>query len=145
MMKHPYQMTVIDSKTGKVKVMTENKLPEMTQQQWKDECDVNNIVRRYAQTGELTHLARSQGVYADVSEITDYHDMVEKIKQAEEAFMTLSAPVRKRFANDPGEMISFLQDPKNREEAISLGLVERPKPIINDDQKPKTNDDKPKT
>ena len=39
----------------------------MTDQQFKDDCDVNFIVDKFTKTGHLTHLAKFQGMYADVS------------------------------------------------------------------------------
>lgn len=113
-----------DSK-GRVRVSTVVSGKSMTQQQFKDVSDVNHIMRRYQQTGEITHLARSQGVYADVSRIKDYHSALQTVLDANAAFMTLPADVRNRFSNDPGQFISWLQDSKNLDEAVSLGLLER--------------------
>ena len=45
------------------------------------------------------------------------------VVKAEEAFMTLPAVVRARFANDPAGIFTFLQDPANRDEAVKLGLI----------------------
>lgn len=39
--------------------------------------------------------------------------------------MSLPAELRKRFRNDPGMLLAFLEDPQNRAEAESLGLVDR--------------------
>ena len=39
----------------------------MTDQQFKDDCDVNFIVNKFTKTGHLTHLAKFQGMYAEVA------------------------------------------------------------------------------
>lgn len=119
-------MKVITKKDGRVRVFTQNDLPTLTKQEFKEQCDINHIIAKYRKTGELP-IARKNGVFADVSNITDYHDMVGKIQNAQNAFMYLPADLRARFNNDPGALLSFLQDPTNLQEAIKLGLVEAKK------------------
>lgn len=123
---------------GTWRVQTINDEPSMTQQQFKEECDVNNIVKKFTNTGEFLHVTSKQGRYADFSEIQDYQGMLDTVIAAEEAFMSLPAQVRAKFRNDPGKLIEFLQDPKNEEEARSLGLLNPKEAPINN----KLNDDK---
>lgn len=111
---------------GSVSVATVNIEPSLTQQQFKDECDINKIIKSYEATGEFTHKTSKVGQYADFSGIRDYHEMVEKVAYAQEAFMTLPAQVRLKFQNDPGELLQFIQNPANREEAMRIGLIEKP-------------------
>lgn len=130
-------------KNGTKGVRTVNDEPTKTQRQFAKDCDVNNIMRKYAHDGSITHLARSEGVYADLTVLPgDYRDMLEAVRFAQDAFLTLPAEVRKKFGNDPSELIQFLNDPKNRDEAVKLGLIDAKKieaaPLKNDD----LNDDK---
>lgn len=117
---------IYDKGNGRIGVKTVNNEPTKTQQQFKDECDINNIIARYEKTGELSHLSGRKGAFTDLSDVTDYQGMLHTVIQAEEAFMTLPAVVRTRFRNDPGQLLSFLQDPKNKDEAIKLGLIDTP-------------------
>lgn len=110
---------------GTLRVQTINVEPTMTQQQFKDECDINFIMEKYNKTGLINHINTKKGVYADLSEISDYRDMLDTVRHADDVFMTLPASTRKRFDNDPAKLISFLQDDKNYEEAQALGLLER--------------------
>jgi len=41
----------------------------MTRQSFKDECDVNNIVKTFTQTGMINHIPRTQPQYGDAPEI----------------------------------------------------------------------------
>ena len=41
----------------------------------------------------------------------------------------MSAEIRDRFKNDPNAMIAFLDDVRNRDEAIKLGMV-LPLPVV---------------
>jgi len=112
-----------------------------TQQSMSERCNMNTIIARYRQTGILGSpdaLSRRQGVFADVSNIPDYPEMCQRIANAQEAFQQLPARVRFRFRNDPAQLIDFIQDERNREEAIELGLVKPPEPKI-EPEAPKTS------
>jgi len=137
-MRHPYQIIEIHPETGRVHVATVNDQPTMAQQQYKDECDVNKIMEKYQKTGEFTHSTEKKGTYGDFSEITDYHTMVNTVTYAQEAFMLLPANVRIKFRNDPGELLKFIQDDKNYDEALKLGLLNQ-KPIQTPPENTQTN------
>ncbi len=50
--------------------------------------------------------------------------------EAQENFMRLPANIRKRFDNDPAQLIEFINDPNNLDEAINIGLAKEPeKPL----------------
>lgn len=98
----------------------------MTHQEFAAECDINTIVAR-AGAG-LVQLSRPAGpLFTDVSEVpTTYQECVEMLMTAEEQFASLPAKMRERFANDPGQLLDFLGNESNREEAIQLGLLAAP-------------------
>lgn len=107
--------------------------PSRTQQQFKEECDVNNILRNYVSTGVLTHVSDVAPEFGDYSEVpSDYGEALELIRRSNDEFMTLPSEVRERFDNQPVNLIKFLQDENNREEAEKLGLVNK---RVNADQK----------
>ena len=99
--------------------------PSMAQQHFKDECDVNNILRKYETTGLITHVANGMPSYGDFSSVPDYQHAQNLLIEAQEYFDALPASLRKRFDNDPFVMLQFLEDPDNREEAENLGLVNK--------------------
>lgn len=109
------------------------------QQQFKDHCDLNKIVAKYKTTGRWQEvvMAGKGGVYADISAIGDYQESVEKVLKANNAFMTLPAEIRVRFNNDPGELLQFIQDPRNFEEGKKLGLFKATQ--VAQDTTPNTN------
>lgn len=86
--------------------------------------DINNLLRHYRKTGTFTHIAKSLPKYGDFSNVNDYLTTCIQVKQVEDAFMECSADVRAKFKNDPAEMLDFLADPANEQEAIDLGLAE---------------------
>lgn len=99
----------------------------MTQQHFKMECDVNEIVRRFVQTGDATLLEGSSPVYANVSEMpTDLASAYAAIYQAEDAFMRLPSEIRKSLDNDPSRLGQWLADPDNKGVAVKFGLMNVP-------------------
>jgi len=96
-----------------------------TQQHFKDETDINNILRMFNITGQLPKKALTPQ-YGDFTGIGDYHGALNAVIAAEGEFMTLPAALRARFDNDPQELIEFLNNPENKDEALALGLVKKP-------------------
>jgi len=107
---------------GTIKIVTINNKKTMTQQQFKDQCDINNIIKTYKHTGELP-LSQKVGKFLDVSNVQDYQTSLNTIIEASQAFENLPSNIRSRFANDPQKLISFMEDATNQEEAIKLGLI----------------------
>jgi len=94
----------------------------LTQQQFAEECDINNIMQKFGMTGLLPQ-APLTASYGDFSGVNDYHTALNAIIAAEEQFDALPAQLRSRFDNDPAKLIDFMENPDNRSEAEELGLV----------------------
>lgn len=106
-------------------------LPTMTQQHFKDECDINNIIARYETSGLLTdpyHPSTRMYQFGDYSAVKDYQDSLNFIIDSRAMFDDLPSRVRERFNYDPSQLLFFLADESNREEAVKLGLVDPPTP-----------------
>lgn len=99
-----------------------------TQQHQKDDTDINLIMKRATRSGVLasSFMSRGNPRFGDFTKIASFQDAYNQITQAQAAFAALPSALRTRFENDPGKLIAFLEDPTNKEEAINLGLVERP-------------------
>ena len=108
--------------------MTVNNEPSLTDQQWKDDCDVNTILEKYKRTGMVTHVRRIQGRFADVSQVQDLHSGAIQIQLANDDFMALPADVRAKFDNDIYKFVEYVVDPKNKEECIKMGLMPKERP-----------------
>lgn len=94
----------------------------------KDDADINVIVKRFGVTGQLG-VPNVEPFYGDFSEVEDYQTAMNRVLEADRAFMQLSSDVRNKFRNDPARLIEFLADPENRDEARELGLL-RPEDVI---------------
>lgn len=95
---------------------------DATHQSFKDECDINEIVRRngIAQIYENTPIMDE--LYADITSIPDFHTAQNIVLAANESFSQLSPEVRSRFSG-VSELLDFLGDESNRAEAEKLGLT----------------------
>lgn len=119
---------VLDPKTGELV-----KEPSMTKQSFKDECDINNIVRRFEATQSWDHVSDKlkQGYFDDLPSGLDLHMAYNILQQSEEAFMALPAAVRAQFENDPVKFVDAFNNPTEEQQAkfIELGLAvdNRPK------------------
>lgn len=112
----------------------------LTQQQFKDECDVNKIMDKYLKTGSITHLNnRQSGAYLNLVDLPDYQQCLDITIQAQNTFMALPAKIRNKFENDPEKLIQYLADPKNIEESIKLGLRNKPKEEVVSNKVPATD------
>jgi len=97
----------------------------LTRQDAKDECDVNRILQKYQQTGLIDHRAKHEPRYGFADSV-DLHEAMNLITEAQEMFDDLPSATRKRFQNDPGQFLDFVQDPDNANEMVKLGLAQRP-------------------
>lgn len=97
-----------------------------TKQSDKKGCDINFILDRYHKTGYLPDLVKKNPRYGDFSEVPDFQNAADLVAKAEEQFAALDAKTRKRFNNDPAEMLRFANDPANLEEMYKLGMAVRP-------------------
>lgn len=97
-----------------------------TKQSFKDECDINTIMGRYLATGEMPDISGLPPQFLDVSSGYDFQVMQNQIIEARTLFEALPAGVRSRFANNPAEFLSFVADPANASELVSMGLTKSP-------------------
>lgn len=95
---------------------------DRTQQEFADECDINNIMARYQSTGLFDFVNKHVPQYGDVTGY-EYMDMQNQIVAAKNMFADLPANIRDRFANDPAKFLDFFNDPANEHEAAKMGLL----------------------
>jgi len=106
--------------------------PSMTQQHFKDECDINAIIARHDTTGLWSNpvdlVKARQPLFDDFSVLPDFMDAQNFLNEAGDLFNALPSGIRRRFDNNPAELLEFLADPANASEAVALGLVSAPAP-----------------
>lgn len=102
----------------------QGKNDEQVQQSFKDDADINKIIARGKKTGIFgTGIPGNRKArFGDFTSI-DYMTMMNQVADVESQFMTLSPKLRTRFKNDPYQLIRFVEDPDNLEEARRLKLL----------------------
>jgi len=98
--------------------------PGKTKQNMKDETDINLIMARYQKTGLINFVNTRQAEYMNSNPV-DFHQAMNIIAESNSIFADMPAYLRKKFNNDPGQFLDFVQNEENRPEMIELGLVER--------------------
>lgn len=101
-----------------------------TKQEFKDQCDINNIIKSFKLTGQISHInaQAAQGRFEDMPDENDFQTSMNVIRSATESFAALPAKIRDRFQNNPQQFLAFCSDPENKDEAIKLGIVKKPVP-----------------
>ncbi len=95
-----------------------------TKQAPTQETDINYIMAKYVKTGTIEHFAKHGGEYGFASSIV-FHEAMNVVAKADSMFAELPALVRRRFNEEPGEFLEFVQNPENQKEMIELGLAEK--------------------
>lgn len=101
-----------------------------TRQEFKAECDINTLMKR----GEsaIVPRLREEGVFADVSQIGDLHECMEKVRRATEAFALLPPNVRSEFDNDPAAFTAAFDTPEGVAKLRELKVVADAPEVIAD-------------
>lgn len=112
--------------SDEVSVYTGDK--SLVQQHFKDEVDVNTIVRRFGITAGMP-FGPDGGMYGDFTGIVDYESAVALIKDTESRFMRIPAELREKFNNNPGMLVRFAQD-SSAEEFEAFFRPAEPGPVV---------------
>lgn len=94
-----------------------------TKQEFKDECDINILMSRYLQTGEIPDVSDRAPQYLDVSASGDFREAMEFVAGARTLFFEMPSKIRSQFDNDPALFVDFCSHEKNRPEMEEMGLL----------------------
>lgn len=99
--------------------------PSMAKQEFKAECDINNIIKQFSVTGMIRHVSAraAEGRYEDLPDPMEFQESLAVVQQATDSFMTLPAKIRDRFHNEPAEFLAFCSNPDNVDEMRTMGLA----------------------
>lgn len=99
-----------------------------TRQEFKAESDINTLMKR----GEaaIVPALREGGFFADVSQIGDLHDCLEKVRRATEVFGALPPEVRSAFDNEPALFTAAFDSPEGIAKLRELKIVAEPPDVV---------------
>ena len=97
----------------------------LTQQHFSQESEINNIIAYHDRTGIIKNVQQGVAQYGDYSEVNEYRESLDMIRQADENFMQLPSNIRRQFNNNAGDFFEFATNPENQEQMIEMGLANR--------------------
>lgn len=107
-----------------------NNGPRITQTSFKDDTDINVIMKRFGVTdGAIaTPVPDLNTVPQNFGEPLELRTVLDMQRAAKNHFDSLPADLRKRFRNDPRNLWDFVNDPDNHDEAVKIGLLKKTTP-----------------
>jgi hypothetical protein len=83
-----------------------------TKQSFKDETDINKVLRKAQRAGTLSHLQKHGAFYGDFSDVDGLLVAHENIKRGQAIYDELPSEVRREFG-DMYEFFAYVNDPAN--------------------------------
>ncbi len=102
--------------------------PSLTQQEFKESCDINNILAKFSVQAQALGvdpsllMPQDQGSYGDFSNLDDFQTAQNKIAFLNDQFSNLPSDVRRKFGDDLNNFIGALSDPSRVDELGDLGV-----------------------
>lgn len=95
---------------------------DRTKQSFRDECDINVLLRRFAKTGVIPQRTVVP-LEGDFTETMDFRAMQDALNRARDSFLSLPVDVRERFGHSPEKFVRWSLDKDNLAEMRKLGLA----------------------
>jgi len=110
------------------RVQTVNTLPSKTVQTDVFRSEIRHVLAKYKQVGIIEHLRSVDLQFRDVSEFSDFADLMFQSKEAEKVFLGLPSKVREVFDHDVAKWLDAAHDPEKveavRPQLEKLGVLE---------------------
>ncbi len=83
-----------------------------TKQSFKNETDINQILKRAQKSGTISHLNKHEAHYGDFAGF-DFFDAQLQLAAGRTIFDDLPVELRREFNQSPGEFFEYVNDPAN--------------------------------
>ena len=94
-----------------------------TEQSHLDSTDINKIFHDSNHSPELL-IPDSPPTFGDFSDVADFVEMQNRVAEAVSGFEALPSETRAFFDHKPENLVEFMNDPDNVEDAVNMGLIE---------------------
>lgn len=119
-----YAVDLIRKPYSRVRLVTPVGEKSMTVQSEAAACDINQILRRFQNTGQIDHLNSFEGRYDDFVDFPEsYQQAMNIVLDAQQSFADLPSNVRDAYANDPYQFFKAVHDPSQQDRLIQLGVL----------------------
>lgn len=102
-----------------------------TKQAFKEQCDINYVVRTHAQSGMWAHINPREPHFGDFSQAINLQGAIATLRAAEDDFNALPARVRRAADNDPEVFLQMCANEDDFYELVDAGL-----PISDEHRRP---------
>ena len=116
--KKPAQLEPLITRARKSSSISFLNEPKQTKQYFKDECDINNIVGKFVETGQLPTNIKSDPQYGE-SPTIDLKTALDLVKNLHTEFNDLPEDVQEIFGKKPEHYAQFLSDFEESPESFS--------------------------
>ncbi len=90
-----------------------------TKQSFRDETDINQILKRAQKSGTISHMTKFQPRYGDFSNF-DFLEAQVMLAKGGTIFDELPVELRREFNQSPAEFFDYVNDPANKERLAEL-------------------------
>ncbi len=90
-----------------------------TKQSFKDETDINKILKRAQKSGTISHLNKYEARYGDFSNF-DFFESQLMLTQGRQIFDALPSEIRNEFNQSQAEFFNYVNDPANKDRLKEL-------------------------
>tara|TARA_B100000700_G_scaffold290217_1_gene348104 strand:+ start:476 stop:907 length:432 start_codon:yes stop_codon:yes gene_type:complete len=115
---------LVKDRRGRTGAVTVNAMASKTVQADQDKADIRMILRKYEQVGIVDQLNAGEAQFVDVSELGDYVDVMNVVREAEATFMKLPSKTREIFGHDVANWLDYCHDKDKRDELVEAGVID---------------------
>ncbi len=117
----PTPKLVIKNHFSPSEVVKSPKGVKPAKQEFKQDADINSIMKKFQKSGAMDHAQLHQGHYGDTTG-QDLQSAATIVANANSMFNDLPSSVRNKFENEPSRFLDFVQNADNQQEAYELGI-----------------------
>lgn len=107
------------------------KKPSLTSQEFKDECNINKLLYKYASQAKMLGLPISEvlpristDAFRDVSNAESFHESMNRISQMNDLFSNLPSDVRRKYGDTVEGFVNALGNPSEYEYLAEHGVLD---------------------
>ena len=90
-----------------------------TKQSFRDETDINQILKRAQKSGTMSHVSKYEARYGDFSNF-DFFEAQLQLAKGGEIFDALPMELRREFNQSPADFFQYVNDPANKDRLEKL-------------------------
>ena len=122
-------------------VVTTSCSSSKTEQSHLESTDINKIFHASNHSPEIL-IPDAPPTFGDFSNVADFTEMQNRVADAISGFEALPAETRAFFDHKPANLVEFMNDPDNAQDAINMGLIELEPESLDKYLNPKDDDPK---